>query len=114
LPGVSCHETDLIWPDNLPALFQGIDTLYFLVHSMGESGDFIAQERQIALNVRDALRQCPVRQVIFLSSLQAKGSSDSSHLIARQLTGDILRDAGFLLRNCAPELSLAQVRPRLK
>jgi uncharacterized protein YbjT (DUF2867 family) len=61
---------------------------------MGESGDFIAQERQIALNVRDALRQCPVRQVIFLSSLQAKGSSDSSHLIARQLTGDILRDAG--------------------
>lgn len=64
LPGVSCHETDLIWPDNLPALFQGIDTLYFLVHSMGESGDFIAQERQIALNVRDTLRQCPVRQVI--------------------------------------------------
>lgn len=94
LPGVSCHETDLIWPDNLPTLFQGVDTLYFLVHSMGESGDFIAQERQIALNVRDALRQCPIRQVIFLSSLQAKGSSDSSHLIARQLTGDILRDAG--------------------
>jgi hypothetical protein len=27
------------------------------VHSMGEGGDFIAHERQVAINVRDALRK---------------------------------------------------------
>jgi uncharacterized protein YbjT (DUF2867 family) len=94
LPGVTCHEIDLSWPEDLPSLLKGVDTLYYLVHSMGETGDLVAQERQIALNVRDALRDVPVRQVIFLSSLQAKETSESHHLKARQLTGDLLRDAG--------------------
>jgi uncharacterized protein YbjT (DUF2867 family) len=31
---------------------------------MGEGGDFIAHERRVAVNVRDALR-APVRQLIF-------------------------------------------------
>lgn len=66
LANVSCHKVDLSWPDNLPALLQDIDTVYFLVHSMGEGGDFIAQERQVALNVRDALREVPVKQLILV------------------------------------------------
>ncbi len=64
LANVSCHKVDLGWPDNLPALLQDIDTVYFLVHSMGEGGDFIAQERQVALNVRDALREVPVNDPV--------------------------------------------------
>ncbi|WP_244565317.1 NAD(P)H-binding protein, partial [Escherichia coli] len=94
LANVSCHKVDLNWPDNLPALLQNIDTVYFLVHSMGEGGDFIAQERQVALNVRDALREVPVKQLIFLSSLQAPPHEQSDHLRARQATADILREAG--------------------
>ncbi|WLI78509.1 DUF2867 domain-containing protein [Kosakonia sp. H02] len=94
LPGVSYHAIDLFWPQDLPALLADIDTLYYLVHSMGESGDFVAHERQIALNVRDALRESSVKQVIFLSSLQAKGATHSDHLLARQYTGDLLRTAG--------------------
>lgn len=95
LPGVSCHHLDLNWPTALPALLQGVDTLYYLVHGMGEGGDFIAHERQIALNVRDALRETPVRQIIFLSSLQAPVAQQSDHLRARQITGEILREAGI-------------------
>ncbi|HBD2231244.1 TPA: DUF2867 domain-containing protein [Escherichia coli] len=94
LANVSCHKVDLSWPNNLPALLQDIDTVYFLVHSMGEGGDFIAQERQVALNVRDALREVPVKQLIFLSSLQAPPHEQSDHLRARQATADILREAG--------------------
>ncbi len=60
---------------------------------MGEGGDFIAHERQAALNVRDALRQTPVKQLIFLSSLQAPAHEQSDHLRARQLTADTLCDA---------------------
>lgn len=94
LPGVSCHEIDLYWPAALAELLAGVDTLYFLVHSMGESGDFVAHERQIALNVRDALREAPVKQVIFLSSLQARERTDSDHLLARGHTGELLRSSG--------------------
>lgn len=97
LPGVSCHAVDLFWPESLPALLQGVDTLYYLVHSMGEGGDFIAHERQLALNVRDALRDSDVKQVIFLSSLQAPDDQQSDHLRARQITADTLREAGIPL-----------------
>ncbi|WP_146632005.1 NAD-dependent epimerase/dehydratase family protein, partial [Salmonella enterica] len=46
LANVSCHKVDLHWPENLPALLRDIDTVYYLVHGMGEGGDFIAHERQ--------------------------------------------------------------------
>lgn len=97
LPGVSCHVVDLNWPNALPALLENVDTLYYLVHSMGEGGDFIAHERQVAMNLRDALLQTPVKQVIFLSSLQAPEHEQSDHLRARQLTAEILRSANIPL-----------------
>lgn len=61
---------------------------------MGEGGDFIRHERQVALNVRDALRETPVNEVIFLSSLQVAEQEQSDHLRARQITGDLLRESG--------------------
>ncbi len=97
LPGVSCHSVDLNWPKELSVLLEGVDTLYYLVHSMGEGGDFIAHERQVAMNVRDALLATPVRQIIFLSSLQAPEQEQSDHLRARQLTAETLRGANIPL-----------------
>ncbi|MEG0204595.1 MAG: DUF2867 domain-containing protein [Citrobacter sp.] len=94
LTNVSCHKVDLNWPDNLTPLLTGVDTVYYLVHSMGEGGDFIAHERQLAMNVRDALRDTPVKQLIFLSSLQAPRHEQSDHLRARQITADTLRESG--------------------
>jgi len=97
LPNVSCHAIDLNWPRELAALLEGVDTLYYLVHSMGEGGDFIAHERQVAMNVRDLLLDNPVKQIIFLSSLQAPEHEQSDHLRARQLTAETLRSAGIPL-----------------
>lgn len=93
LPGVSCHPLDLNQPQGLSALLAQVDTVYYLVHGMGEDGDFIAHERRVAVNVRDALRVTPVRQLIFLSSLQAPEAEQSDHLRARQITADILRES---------------------
>jgi uncharacterized protein YbjT (DUF2867 family) len=113
LPGVTCHSVDLNWPQAcLPA--GRVDTLYYLVHSMGEGGDFIAHERQVAMNVRDALRQTPVRQVIFLSSLQAPAQEQSDHLRARQLTGDSCVSRASRSPNCGPGSSSAPVPPPSK
>ena len=94
LPGVECYSLDLHQPDPLPALLAQADTVYYLVHGMGEGGDFIRHERRVALNVRDALRKSPVNEVIFLSSLQVVKQEQSDHLRARQITGDLLRESG--------------------
>lgn len=51
----------------------------------------------MALNVRDALLETPVKQIIFLSSLQAPESEQSDHLRARQLTAETLRSADIPL-----------------
>lgn len=95
LSGVECYSLDLNQPDALPALLAQVDTVYYLVHGMGEGGDFIRHERQVALNVRDALRKTPVNEVIFLSSLQVAEEEQSAHLRARQITGDLLRESGI-------------------
>nr|WP_277421529.1 DUF2867 domain-containing protein [Klebsiella grimontii] len=94
LPGVECYSLDLNQPEALPDLLAQADTVYYLVHGMGEGGDFIRHERQVALNVRDALRETPVNEVIFLSSLQVEEQEQSDHLRARQITGDLLRESG--------------------
>ncbi|WP_368083777.1 DUF2867 domain-containing protein [Klebsiella michiganensis] len=94
LPGVECYALDLNQPDALPALLAQADTVYYLVHGMGEGGDFVRHERRVALNVRDALRKSPVNEVIFLSSLQVAKQEQSDHLRARQITGDLLRESG--------------------
>jgi len=59
LPNVTCHAIALNWPQELGALLEGVDTLYYLVHSMGEGGDFIAHEPQVPLNVRNRLLEHP-------------------------------------------------------
>jgi uncharacterized protein YbjT (DUF2867 family) len=94
-PGVTCRYADLAKPETLAALLEDVDTLYYLVHSMGDGADFVKREIQAARHLRDALRAHPVRQIIFLSSLQPpRTSQTSSHLIARQKTADTLREAG--------------------
>ncbi|WP_337264435.1 MULTISPECIES: DUF2867 domain-containing protein [unclassified Serratia (in: enterobacteria)] len=93
-PRVSCRYVDIYRPDTLEAALWQIDTVYYLIHGMGDGDGFIEKERQAAENLRNALRGSKVKQVIFLGALQPEGES-SPHLIARKLTGEILRQSGI-------------------
>jgi uncharacterized protein YbjT (DUF2867 family) len=93
-PHVSCRYVDVYRPETLTAALWQIDAVYYLIHGMGDGDDFIEKERQAAENLRDALRGSTVKQVIFLGALQPEGNS-SPHLIARKLTGEILRQSGI-------------------
>lgn len=83
LPGVTCRSVDLNQPQDLPALLTGIDTLYYLVHGMGEGGDFIAHERRVATYVRDALRQSSVRRDISVRCRPRRRSSPTICALVR-------------------------------
>lgn len=93
-PQVNCQYVDVYQPETLAAALWDIDAVYYLIHGMGDGDDFIEKERQAAENLRDALRNSSVKQVIFLGALQPEGDS-SPHLVARKLTGEILRQSGI-------------------
>ncbi|MEO9013915.1 MAG: DUF2867 domain-containing protein [Terrimesophilobacter sp.] len=86
---------DLLDVDSLIAAFDGIDVVYYLVHSMGTAKDFAAEEIRAAGNVVTAARRSGVRRIVYLSGLHPEGRSLSPHLESRKAVGDILIDSGI-------------------
>jgi uncharacterized protein YbjT (DUF2867 family) len=77
----------------LPAL-DGVDTAYYLVHSMGTSGDFESEEARAAENFANAAAQARVSRIVYLGGL-GEGSELSRHLRSRQRVGEILGASGI-------------------
>ncbi len=86
---------DLADVDSLIAAFDGIDVVYYLVHSMGTSKDFAAEESRSVRNVVTAARRAGVRRVVYLSGLHPEGSELSPHLESRRAVGEALIDSGI-------------------
>ncbi|MDC0612091.1 SDR family oxidoreductase [Vibrio sp.] len=85
-----CH-VDLEDKTSLKTPLQGQDIVYFLVHGMAHSSDFLDYETTLALNAVDAMKNTPsLKHVIFLSAIQPN-SGASQHIEARKRTGEILR-----------------------
>jgi uncharacterized protein YbjT (DUF2867 family) len=78
---------------SLAAAFDGVDVVYYLVHSMGTSSDFVSEEARSAHNVVAAAKQAGVRRIVYLSGLHPDGEL-SRHLRSRTAVGDILIDSG--------------------
>ena len=85
---------DLLDRASLAEAMRGQDVAYYLVHSMGSSGDFAAEERQCAQNFADAAREAGIRRIIYLGGLGVDTPDPSDHLSSRRQVGDILRESG--------------------
>jgi uncharacterized protein YbjT (DUF2867 family) len=81
--------------DSLIAAFDGMDVIYYLVHSMGTSKDFSAEETRAVRNVVTAARRTGVRRVVYLSGLHPENSRLSPHLESRKAVGEALIDSGI-------------------
>ncbi len=81
--------------DSLTAAFDGIDVVYYLVHSMGTSKDFTAEETRAVRNVVTAARRAGVRRVVYLSGLHPENTDLSPHLASRTAVGDALIESGI-------------------
>ena len=82
---------DVLDRSSLTAAFHGVETAYYLVHSMGEQKDFEEQDRIAAENFAKAATAAGVRQIIYLGGLGNPDHELSKHLRSRQETGDVLR-----------------------
>ncbi|MFC2168409.1 NAD(P)H-binding protein [Acidobacteriota bacterium] len=82
---------DTLQPDSLQKALDGIDTAYYLIHSMGGKGDFEDKDRMSARNFRDACINAGVKRIIYLGGLGKKETA-SKHLLSRIETGEILSE----------------------
>lgn len=92
--GTEVVAGDLLDPSTLDAALAGVDTAYYLVHSMGDAGGFEEKERRAAENFARAARRAGVKRIIYLGGIGNDGEL-SAHLRSRQDVGRILRDSGI-------------------
>ena len=92
---VEAARGDLGDPDSLTAAFDGIDVVYYLVHSMGSAKDFVAEEARAARNVATAARRAGVSRLVYLGGLHPSGAELSPHLRSRVAVGEVLLDSGI-------------------
>lgn len=91
-PSTEVVSGDVLDPDSLRSALSGIDTAYYLVHSLG-AGDFEATDREGARNFAKAAAEAGVKRLIYLGGL-GEGDDLSPHLRSRQEVGRILRESG--------------------
>ena len=84
---------DLQNPDEVAAALEGMEAVYYLVHSMSGKCDFEATEKRIARTVADAAKATGVRRIVYLGGLHPDGPL-SRHLRSRKEVGDILLSSG--------------------
>ena len=92
-PTTTVVAADLTDSESLRAAMIGVDTAYYLVHSMNSNAAFEEEDRKAAISFGEAAKQSGVKKIIYLGGL-ASGKSLSSHLRSRQEVGQILRDSG--------------------
>ena len=83
-------SADALKPETLDAVLDGVDTAYYLVHSMGSGANFGRLDLECAENFAAAAARAGVRRIVYLGGLVPQDAS-SEHLLSRKETGDRLR-----------------------
>lgn len=81
---------DALDAEQLDAVLEGVDTAYYLVHSMAAGSAFPEIDALAARNFSAAAERQGVRRIVYLGGL-TPDNPRSIHLKSRQQTGDILR-----------------------
>ena len=90
-PDVEGIASDLLDPPSLREALDGIDVVFYLVHSMG-GDDFEEKDREAARNLRTAAEHAGVRRIVYLGGLGDENDRLSHHLRSRHEVGKILAD----------------------
>jgi uncharacterized protein YbjT (DUF2867 family) len=79
-------EADVLDPEAVRAVLEGVDVAYYLVHSLG-ARDFEERDARAAENVARAAEDAGVRRLVYLGGLGDDAPDLSSHLRSRRETG---------------------------
>ncbi len=87
-------ELDVERADSLTSALEGTTALVYLVHAMGQQGDFEAKERAAAERVLRAAEHAGVQRIVYLGGVAPIGAA-SKHLRSRLVTGEVLRSGSI-------------------
>ncbi|PPB49477.1 DUF2867 domain-containing protein [Arthrobacter pityocampae] len=91
---VEIVEGDLQDREVMRRVTEGVDTLYYLVHSMGSGRNFDTREADIATIVSEAATAAGVHRIVYLGGLHPEGVELSTHMRSRTQVGTILLGSG--------------------
>lgn len=86
-------QGDVLKGDHLDQAMEGIDTAFYLVHSMGTAKDFVEEDRQAARNFARAAKNAGIRKIIYLGGLSDPDEKLSEHLQSRNEVGETLKES---------------------
>jgi uncharacterized protein YbjT (DUF2867 family) len=94
-PEAEVVRIDLLDPETLPPALEGVETAYYLAHSMasGEAG-FEMRDLRAARAFASSAREAGVKHIVYLGGLGDPASGLSTHLSSRQETGAELASHG--------------------
>ena len=87
-------QGDVTDPESLVKALEGIETAFYLIHSMGSGSDFEDEDRQAARNFALAAREANVKRIVYLGGLGDERERLSKHLRSRHEVGSVLRESG--------------------
>ncbi len=92
-PATEIAPGDVLNEASLASAMQGIDTAYYLIHSMASGPEFEQKDRRAASAFGAAALRAGLRRIIYLGGLGKEGLL-SRHLASRQEVGRVLRESG--------------------
>jgi uncharacterized protein YbjT (DUF2867 family) len=87
---VEVVEGDAVDPEAMDQAMEGVDIVYFLVHSMTSGRDYNRLDHDIAVNVAQHATAHQVRRLVYVGGLHPAEGELSAHLASRKEVGDIL------------------------
>jgi uncharacterized protein YbjT (DUF2867 family) len=94
LDQVDVQQGDVLDPETLKPVLEGVSAAYYLIHSMRGNPDFHQRDLTAARNFGTAAEAQGVQHIIYLGGLGDPDTDLSQHLQSRQQTGEALREAG--------------------
>lgn len=89
---VEVSHADITSPPTLAHVFDGVDSAYYLIHSMSKGGDYTSLELDAARNFAQAAEQAGVQHIIYLGGLADPEGHIAPHMRSRIETGKVLRE----------------------
>jgi len=93
-PGTEVVGGDAVSGEGLAEALTGVETAYYLIHSMGSSEGFEEQDRRAATRFGAAARAAGVARIVYLGGIADESQSLSPHLRSRVEVGHRLRESG--------------------
>jgi uncharacterized protein YbjT (DUF2867 family) len=92
---VEISRADAADPEAVRAALTGTDVAFYLIHSLGTSGEFERRDRDAATVFANAASQAELGRLVYLGGIFPAGAVDlSPHLRSRGEVGDILLASG--------------------